>query len=368
MKKEKSRKKGGFAKVMMVMSGSLCAVMIAGTFVANYFYTSLNAFFQCPTYKIVKGDSNTNTDYFPDEWKGYDDWFSAYEQDVCERTEAEGAVLLKNKNNALPLAKGNKVSLFSHSSVDIVYTGTGSGSVDTTTAPNLRKAFTDKGLNVNNDLWSFYNSGAGSSYKRSVPSLDTCTAKGEYKINEVPWSKYTDEVKATFAEYGDAGIFVLSRSGGEGGDLARTTAVDEGTNGDYLALSKEEKEVLAQMKGLKDSGTLKKIVVLLNSSNAVNCDFIDDETYGIDACLWVGGPGAYGTNAIADILVGNTNPSGRLADTYLYQNLNNPSVQNFGDFTYTDAQKYGLTDTDDTNATNVNYVVYQEGIYIGYKY
>lgn len=347
---------------------SAFAVLFAGTFVANFFYTSINAFFQCPTYKVVKAEGNENTDYFPDEWAGFNNWFEAYEQDLCERTEAEGAVLLKNEKNALPLAKGSKVSLFSHSSVDLVYTGTGSGSVDTSTAPNLRKAFNDRGLEVNNDLWAFYNTGAGSAYKRSVPSLDTCTAKGEYKINEVPWSVYTNEVKNTFKQYGDAAIFVLARSGGEGGDLARTTAVDAGTNGDYLALSADEKEVLTQLKALKDAGTIKKIVVLLNSSNAVNCAFLDDAAYGIDACLWMGGPGAYGTNAVADILVGNTNPSGRLADTYLNCNLNGPSVQNFGDCTYKNAAAVGLTDTDDTNATNVNYVVYQEGIYVGYKY
>ena len=358
-------------KLWIILTAVLCplfAILIAATIVCNFFYTSLNAYFECQTYKIVKGDSNANTEYFRDEWAGYNNWFEAYEQELCERTEGEGAVLLKNENNALPLAKGNKVSLFSHSSVDIVYTGTGSGSVDTSVAPNLRKAFTDRGLEVNNELWTFYNSGAGSKYKRSVPSLDTCTAKGEYKINETPWSAYTQDVKDTFAQYGDAAIFVLSRSGGEGGDLARTTAVDEGTGGDYLALSKEEKEVLTKLKEYKESGTIKKIVVLLNSSNAVNCDFLDDAAYGIDACLWVGGPGAYGTNAIADILVGETNPSGRLADTYLYHNLDNPSVQNFGDFTYANAAAVGLTDTDDTNATNVNYVVYQEGIYVGYKY
>ena len=347
---------------------SAFAVMIAGTIVANFFYTSLNAFFACDTYKVVKGDTNENTNRYPDEWAGYNDWFEAYEQELCEKTEGEGAVLLKNENNALPLAKGNNVSLFSHSSVDIVYSGTGSGSVDAASAPNLKKAFTDKGLNVNEKLWSFYNTGDGSKYKRKVPSLDTCSAKGNYEVNETPWSVYTDEVKASFRKFGDAAIFVLSRSGGEGGDLARTNAVDEGMNGDYLALSAQEKEVLAQLKKYKDDGVFSKIVVLLNSSNAVNCNFLDDEKYGIDACLWVGGPGAYGTNAIADILVGNVNPSGRLADTYLYNNLENPSLVNFGDCTYTNAAAVGLTDTNDTNETNVNYVVYQEGIYVGYKY
>ncbi len=348
--------------------GGLTAIMLAGTFVANSFATSLNAFFACDTYKIVKGNSDADTDYYPDEWEGYNEWFERYEQDLCERVEGEGAVLLKNENKALPLKEGASVSFFSHSSVDLVYSGTGSGSVDTSTAPTLRKAFESRGFHVNGKLWTFYNTGAGSKYTRSVPALSSCTAVGDYKVNEVPWSVYTNEVKDSIASYGDAAIFVLARTGGEGGDAARTTAVNEGNNGDYLTLTTQEKEVLEQLKEYKDKGTIKKIIVLVNSSNAVQCNFLDDKAYGIDAALWIAGPGAYGTNAIADIFAGNVNPSGKLVDTFLKDNFSNPSLYNFGDCTYANAAAVGLKDTNDASETNVNYVVYQEGIYVGYKY
>lgn len=348
--------------------GGLTAIMVAGTIVANSFATSINAYFACPTYKIVKGEGNTDTDYYPDEWEGYNDWFERYEQDLCERVEGEGAVLLKNEKKALPLKPNSKVSFFSHSSVDLVYSGTGSGSVDTSTAPTLRKAFESRGFEVNGKLWSFYNTGAGSKYTRSVPALSSCSAVGDYKVNEVPWSVYTSEVKDSISSFGDAAIFVLSRTGGEGGDAAITTAVNEGNNGDYLALTTNEKEVLEQLKAYKDKGTIQKIIVLINSSNAVQCNFLDDAAYGIDAALWIAGPGAYGTNAIADIFAGNVNPSGKLVDTFLKDNFSNPSLVNFGDCTYANAAKVGLTDTNDASQTNVNYVVYQEGIYVGYKY
>ena len=70
----------------------------------------------------------------------------AYEAELCAQVEAEGAALLKNDNNALPLASGAKVSLFGHGSVDLMYGGTGSGSVDTSKAPNFKQALEDQGI------------------------------------------------------------------------------------------------------------------------------------------------------------------------------------------------------------------------------
>ncbi len=374
MKKSDKKPEKKQGKKLWKLLTSVCCVFLVlalvATAVANYFFTSVNAFLLADTYKIVSTGEAGDTNYYPDEWEGYDDWFSYYEEDLCTRVEAEGAVLLKNENDALPLNSGAKVSLFSHSSVEMIYGGTGSGSVNTSTAPNLRKGLEAAGAEVNQTLWTFYNTGTGSSYKRSVPALSSCAAKGDYSINEVPWSLIENEdgLADTFAQYGDAAIFVLARSGDEGLDLATTTATDEGTNGDYLALSKNEKDTLAALKALKDAGTFKKIVVLLNSSNAVNCAFIDDPQYGIDACLWIGGVGAYGNNAVGNILMGVTNPSGRLVDTYLLDNFTNPSLYNFGDCVYPNAAEMGLTETNDDLQTNVNYVVYQEGIYVGYKY
>ena len=357
-------------KVLTIVFACILALCIVADVVTNYFFTSVNAFLLADTYKIVDDGGVTDTNYFPDEWEGYEDWFSAYEEDLCARTEAEGAVLLKNENAALPLGSGTRVSLFSHSSVEMIYGGTGSGSVNTSTAPNLRKALESAGAEINTTLWSFYNTGNGASYKRKVPALSSCAAKGDYSINEVPWSLIEKEqgLTDTFAAYGDAAIFVLARSGGEGLDLATSTCTDEGTNGDYLALSTNEKDTLTALKALKDNGTFKKIVLLVNSSNAVNCGFIDDPAYGIDAALWIGGVGAYGNNAVAGILTGAINPSGRLVDTYLLDNSVNPSMFNFADCVYPNAAEMGLTETNDDLQTNVNYVVYQEGIYVGYKY
>ena len=76
--------------------------------------------------------------------------------DVVYQTEAEAATLLMNESNALPLAAGNKISLFSTSSVNVVYGGTGSANVDSSTCDNLKQAAEKAGLVVNETLWNFY--------------------------------------------------------------------------------------------------------------------------------------------------------------------------------------------------------------------
>lgn len=88
--------------------------------------------------------------------------------------------------------------------------------------------------------------------------------------------------------------------------------------------------------------------------NAVNMDFINDEAYGIDACLWAGATGSSGIAVLGDILNGTVNPSGHLVDTYLYNNMDNPAAQNFGEYLY--------------EGTDIPYVNYIEGIYVGYRY
>ncbi len=77
--------------------------------------------------------------------------------------------------------------------------------------------------------------------------------------------------------------------------------------GNYLALSAEEKELLQNLKTLKDNGTFKKIIVLINSSNAIEMDFLNPEIcgedYGIDSAMWIGDVG-HGINGVAHLLAG----------------------------------------------------------------
>lgn len=121
-----------------------------------------------------------------------------------------GAALLKNENNALPLANGAKVSLFGHGSVDLMYGGTGSGSVDTSKAPSLKDALEAQGITINQTLWDLYKSDSMmSKYSRMTPASisDTLEANTQYAVNEAPWSALSS-AESSFAEYGDAAIVV----------------------------------------------------------------------------------------------------------------------------------------------------------------
>ena len=170
---------------------------------------------------------------------------------------------------------------------------------------------------------------------------------------------------------------MISRLGGEGsdmprGDLALSKLDDvdgsqgDTVNGDYLKLSPKEQALLAGLKAEKDAGTIKKIVVLLNFANQVEADFVDNEAYGIDAALWIGTPGQVGMYAVADVLAGNVNPSGRLSATFWRTHDQNPALANFGVTPYAGAPD--TVNSDGSPQQDRYYVVYQEGIYVGYRY
>ena len=320
------------------------------------------------TFDLVVGANRTQVTNADESAQYYTSDFSSdderveYGKQLSEKVEAEGATLLKNDNAALPLGTGAKVTLFSHSSVDLVYGGTGSAGLDTSEVPNLKEAMESAGFQVNQTMWDFYTTGAGSAeeYTRQTVSLTGSSPVSANQVNEVPWSVYDESTLASVADYGDAAVVVLSRVGGEGYDL--NTTDEHSRSGGYLGLTDEERDLLANLRSMKEAGTVKKVVVLLNSSNPIQLDFLKDSDYDVDSVLWIGGVGAQGINAVAKILAGTVNPSGSLSDTFLYDNLSAPSTVNSGSFTYANAERAGLT------SSNSTYMVYQEGIYVGYRY
>ena len=373
---------------------------IVGNVIANRYATTINVALDTSYSKVVGYDENSM--YYTSDFENEDARWD-YEKELCARLEAEGASLLKNDNNALPLGSGAKVSLFARGSVDLLYGGTGSGSVDTSAAPTLKDALTQEGISVNETLWSWYESTA-EKYGRMTPASisDALAANTQYAVNEAPWSEVESANSSSFAEYGDAAIVVFSRSGGEGADLPDgDTSVSLTTNtnagglqangekeqveesldnvqygvgqegdGDYLALTQEEKDLLAGLKTLKDNGTFKKIVVLLNTSNALELDFLNPEIcgadYGIDSCMWIGDVGQTGAIGVGRLLSGSTAPSGSIVDTFWYDNMKNPAVVNFYTVPYAGAEQYGLAlEGPDVQGM---YSVYQEGVYLGYRY
>ena len=280
---------------------------------------------------------------------GYDsaEALESAQREFTERVTAESVVLLKN-DGALPLAGNENISLFGLSSKGIVTVGSGSGSSDLDETCTWEYTFESAGFNVNKTLLEFYRN---SSHKHGAGS-----SSQDWTIDEVPLSEYTAEVKSTYASYSDVAIMVVGRTGGEGADLARDMSGFGGTSDrNYLSLSKEEDELL---KSLKGEG-FKKVILVVNSAYPMELGAVDNEEYGVDACVWVGNTGVNGLNAVGKLFKGDYNPSGRLVDTYWYDNMSVPAMQNMGDLTILDANG---------KETPIKYVVYAEGIYIGYRY
>lgn len=279
----------------------------------------------------------------------------------AEETQSEGSVLLWNSsNNGLPLSKGNKVSVFSHNSVDWLCSGAGSGASQVNANSTVLSEFTAAGLSVNETLWNFYKSGAGSG--------STYTRQGNWKMNEVPWSLVNSNCSSSFSSYKDAAIIIYSRltressNGGNGGDATKTQA--DTATGDYFELSNEEKDLLNNVIALKNSGTFKKVIVLLNTPAGMFMDSFVANKSKIDCLLWVGFTGYQGLHEVGKMLVGDSTPSGRLADTFAYHTGSAPSSVNIEAKKYTNASSAGFRSESQQGA----YLTYAENIYVGYKY
>ena len=265
---------------------------------------------------------------------------------MAQELVQEGAVLLKDQNNALPLAEGTAVNLFGYGSVDPIYGGSGSGASDTSSNIDLVTGLTNAGFTVNQELVDFYKkSGVSRAAQKGFEGSNFTPA-------EVPAEKYTDTLLQNAKAFSDVAIVTISRVGGEGGDLpqdmyaAGYSKTDDGKH--YLELTQDEEDLLALVKAQGFS----KVIVLVNSSNAMELGFLEDDS--IDAALWIGSLGSTGFNAVGEILSGKVNPSGRLSDTYAYDLTTAPAYWNAGDFTYSNLKHH--------------YVEYAEGIYVGYRF
>ena len=269
----------------------------------------------------------------------------ADEMDYAAEQLEEGSVLLMN-NGALPLAENERnITLFGRASADIRYRNSnGGGGADPAREINMKKAFNDAGFTINDTLFNAY---ANSSTDR-VKANDETASIGEEKKEF-----YTADLKKTFADHNDAAVVTLSRYGGEGTDMSPKD--NEGVS--QLALHPTERDLLTM---IRDSGDFDKIIVLINSVYPLELDELTD--YGVDACLWIANPGYYGLPGVVNVLTGAANPSGRLVDTYAADADSSASMQNYG----TNAMVF--TNSSELAPHEQKYVVYQEGIYVGYKY
>ena len=241
----------------------------------------------------------------------------------------EGMVLLKNENNILPLKNGSKITLFGRGSFDYVKGGGGSGDVTVSYVHNLYDGFKtleDK-VQVYEPVAEFY--------KKNVEE--------QYAIGRAPGMTEEPELPQELLDgaraFGDTALVVLSRFSGEGWDRSSVEYNGEFNpwpdetsmpklsaqlypDGDFY-LTAGEKKLLAQVEEVYD-----KIVVVLNIGGVIDLSWIkrDDK---IGAALYGGQGGMEGGTAMAQVLCGQVNPSGKLADTFAARLEDYPSTENF---------------------------------------
>lgn len=281
-----------------------------------------------------------DTNYYKSDYATMDEMRQAQKAYLVESQE-EGSVLLRNENNALPLSGSASVTLFGFAAATPVYHGGSGGPANI--GINLYDALKEAGVKVNETV---YNAIVAANGNRTKTGL----------IGEIPVSAYAGTESSYASDYNNAAIYVMSRFGGEEGEL------NHGLQGDWqegpagvreLALHQEEIDTLTM---IRDSGKFDKIIVVLNSGYAMELDWLEE--YGVDACLWIGYPGNYGMHGVANILTGKADPSGRNAITYATNSLSSAAMQNAGDFTFSNL----------TGLYKNKYLIYAEGIYVGYKY
>ncbi len=323
MKKRKVSLKA--AIITTAVGGVLSIALIVGTVFAYQYQNLLDVYL-------------TNSDYSASEDS----------KKLCEDVANEGAVLLKNEDDALPLAANETdIALLGQNSVDFVYGGSGSGSVDTDQAPTLKTAFEREGYHVDETLWNFYTSGPGKSYRKTTPDQ---AGNGNFAVNEVPQNAYTNDVLNSLKN-DDVAVVSLGRSGGESADIPTSNLK---TGYTYLQIDQDERDLLKLA-----CDNFEKVILVINSNNPIELGILEDEEYeNIKAAIWIGGVGQEGIYAIPNILKGDVNPSGRLVDTYAYDSKSAPSIQNLGDYNISNSS------VDRGN----KYLVYGEGIYVGYRY
>ncbi len=266
----------------------------------------------------------------------------ANSKDVNIRLEEEGAVLLKNDNGVLPVKTNDStpINVYGVLSASMYKGGSGSGSNNTQSA-NLKMGLESAGFKINEPLWNMLVEN-----KPGTDQGDTVgnTIAGQY---EVALSKYTAVTSfadaKSFSEYA---IITFGTSGGEGADGDRTNDANS------LELGSNE---IALLKELHDNGF--KVIALINSSYVMELGPV--QKYA-DAILWVGGTGLYGTYGIANVIAGKANPSGRLVDTWMYEQETSSSYYT----TINDNSQYVNSD----GKAIGSYTNYNEGIYVGYKW
>ena len=282
---------------------------------------------------------------------------TASEEHIALAREAagEGMVLLKNIGGALPLKKGEKIALFGKATIEYIKGGGGSGDVHCPYVRNIFDGFLEKEnegkVEIYRPLIDFYKEYVKEGQKSVltqkqidaiwdvVNNMEFCQKRDDMTYDtfarmHVVEAAVPDELIKSAAEFAETAIITISRFSAEG--------VDRRTIGGDYYLSDLEKDLIN-----KATALFKKVIVVLNSGAVLDCEPVA-ENDGVQSILFGWQGGMEGGMAIADILCGDVNPSGKLADTITKGYDFYPSKDDFNEC--------------------FEYVDYSEDIYVGYRY
>lgn len=361
---------------MTTTTATFLALSLSAGTVIDGFRTDIDKFLGTQSTQMVT-DNQSASDYtYQSDYSSTTELLDAIE-DLGERMNEEGSVLLKN-NGALPLSEEEtkKLSLLGFSSYYPVQGGDFGSSLaenegtDADTV-DMVEAFGAKGFEINPTLQTMYEGmkedfkseavlpwGVTTYYRTTAPSTT-----GTFTSLEASQEKM-DAADSTWKEsLNDYNVMVvtIARAAGEN---CNYTPGEEGVNPeqnlnqeDPLGLSDTERDIInAAVEAKKENNG--KVVVLLNNASAMEIDELKKNT-GVDAILEIGLPGGYGFYGVADVLSGEANPSGHLADTYAVDNSASPAAQNYGNYEWTNADSDYYINSE---------IVEAESIYTGYKY
>ncbi|MBR6308375.1 MAG: glycoside hydrolase family 3 protein [Lachnospiraceae bacterium] len=252
------------------------------------------------------------------------DW-NEYEA-LVRKAGAEGCVLLKNDNEALPVKSGEKVALFGRTQFDYIKSGSGSGGmVNIPYLVNVYDGFKNAGIAVDEAVADVYRE-----WLKDHPFDKGVGWAGEpFSQVEMP---VENAMVSGAADRNDAAVVVFGRLAGEDKD-------NKPEEGSYL-LREDERALLKEV-----CGAFKRVIVLINSGNIIDMKWVKEFNPAAVMYVWQGG--VEGGNAVADVVTGKVTPCGKLTDTIAYDITDYPCEGNFGD------PKIGI---------------YAEDIYVGYRY
>jgi len=277
---------------------------------------------------------------------------------IARQSAAEGMILLKNQNQALPFSTSvKKIAAFGTTSYDFIAGGTGSGDVNEAYTVSLAEGLSNKGYITDPEVSSFYTKYIKEE-KEKMPK-DTLNPLASFfnhpRVGECVQSSAFIKKAAAQA---DAAIITLGRNSGE--------FVDRGIPDDFK-LTTEEMSLIANVCNVFHAEN-KKVIVILNVGGVVETAMWKELP---DAILLAWQAGQEGGNAVADILSGAVNPSGKLPMTFPVNYMDVASSANFP-YDYKADAKTILSSISnhekDLQVRNVDYTTYQEDIFVGYRY